>query len=137
MAQGTFGQVAPEALLIAGVMMFLLLAMYAVSEHLRQQGDAQRQSLQASSAANALAQQINSVAAGGNGTSVQFFNSAGGDVVNMSIYNLRSLRAYYKEGGYVSVALVTNNTNMSSPTIPLNVNLWLNNTNGTVYIAGA
>lgn len=130
-------QVAPEAVLIAGVMMFLLLAMFAVSEHMRQQWDAERQSLQASSAANALAQQINLVAAGGNGTSVQYFNSAGGDITNMSIYNLRSLRAYYREGGFVSVALVTNNTNMSSPTIPLNVELWLNNTNGTVYIAGA
>lgn len=137
MANKASGQIAPEAVLIAGVMMFLLLAMFTVSEHLRQQWDAERQSLQATAAATSLAQAINSVAASGNGTTLLYFNSAGSDVANMSIYQLRSLRAYYREGGFVSVALATNETNMTSPTIPLNVDLWLNNTGGTVYVSGA
>ncbi len=131
------GQVAPEAVLIAGVMMFLLLAMYAVSVNLGQQWAGQKQSLEATAAANSLAQAINRVAAGENGTMLHYFNSAGPDVANMSIYHLRSLRAYYKAGGFASVALATNGTDAGGSAIPLNAYLWLNYTNGTVYIAGA
>ena len=130
-------QIAPEAVVIAGVMMFLLLSMYAVSVNLRAQWDEQKQSLEASAAASSLAQAINRVAAGENGTTMHYFNSAGPDVANMSIYQLRSLRAYYKAGGFASVALATNMTNTSAQTIPLNSYLWLNYTNGTVHISGA
>jgi len=130
-------QIAPEAVLIAGVMLFLLLAMYIVSAHMSAQWDVEKQRLEASSAANSLARTINAVAAGSNGTSIYFYNSVGPDVANMTIYQLRSLRAYYKEGGYESVALVTNETRMGAATIPINAYLWLNNTNGTVYVAGA
>lgn len=131
------GQVAPEAVMIAGVMVFLLLAMYVVSVHLTEQWGVEKQRMQATAAANSLAQAVNSVAAAGNGSSMPYFNAAGPDVANMTIYQLRSLRAYYREGGFVSVGLVTNRTSISSSGIPLNVDLWLNNTNGIVYIAGA
>ena len=134
---GNRAQIAPEAVLIAGVMLFLLLAMFIVSAHLGQQWNVEKQRLEASAAANSLARTINTVAAGGNGASVYFLNSVGPDVANMTIYQSRSLRAYYNEGGFESVALVTNDTNMSAATIPLNVNLWLNNTGGKVYISGA
>ena len=131
----TAGQIAPEAVVIAGVMLFLLLAMYTVSVNLQQQWDRQRQSLQAEAAASDLAQAINTVAAEGDGTSLLYFNSAGPEVTNVSVYQFRSLRAYYKAGGFVSVALVTNQTNSSF--IPLNADVWLNNTNGTVCVSGA
>ena len=137
MARGEKGQIAPEAVLIAGVMLFLLLATYAISVHLSRQWDGERQRLQASVAANNLARAINLVAAGGHGTSLYYFKSAGPDVANMGIYHLRSLRANYTAGGFASVPLVTNETNTGGSSIPLNAYLWLNNTNGRVYIAGA
>ncbi|MCX6772553.1 MAG: hypothetical protein NTV88_02165 [Candidatus Micrarchaeota archaeon] len=133
---GKRAQIAPEAVLIAAVMMFLLLAMFIVSVHLSSQWDVEKQRLQASSAGNSLARAINSIAAGGNGASVYYFNSVGPDVANMSIYQGRSLRVYYKEGGYETVALVTSNTGSDAATIPLNSELWITDTEGFVYIAG-
>jgi len=139
---GKRAQIAPEAVLIAAVMLFLLLAMYIVSAHMSQQWDVEKQRMEASSAANALALEINSVAAGGNGTTAYYFNSAGPDVASMTIYQGRSLRAGYKEGGFESVALVTNRTKVGTNlllnnAIPLNAYLWLNNSDDTVNIAGA
>ncbi|GEM_PF-2827453 len=132
--KGKKAQIAPEAVLVAGVMLFFLLSVYIASGHLKQQNAILGQSLQASAAASQVAIAINKVAAAGNGSKIVFFNSAAKGVSNITIYGGRAVKAACKAGCYVSVPLSTNNTILSGSTIPLNSNIYVNNTEGTIYI---
>ncbi len=100
--------------IIASVMVGLLLAVYLVNDSLRTTWEDSRQMLVASSAADRVALAINRAAAGGNGTKVTFFNEAEADVVSISLFDRRSVRAYAISGRYASAPLVTNNTNITA-----------------------
>ncbi|VVC00625.1 Uncharacterised protein [uncultured archaeon] len=131
------GQISAETAIVAAVMLFLLLMIVIVNDFAFQEWTALRQSLSASATANRMAAAINRVAAGGNGTSYSFFNSAPIEITNMTIYAHRALRVDYEYGGYVAVPLSTNNTNVSgNGTIPLNAVVMVNNTDGTIYVSG-
>ncbi len=114
-------------------MIGLLLAMFLVNENLRSGWEEQKESLEASIAANQLAIAINKAVAGGNGTAVTFANAVGADVTNMSIYDWRSVRAYYIAGGYSSAPLVTNNTNVTGA-IPINQGIIIRNIEGQITV---
>lgn len=118
---------------IAAVMIGLLLAMFLVNEHLSSSWEQERESLQAGAAADRVALAINRASAGGNGTVISFANMVGPDVTNMSIYDGRSVRAYYLAGMYVSSPLITNRTNATGG-IPLNQEVVARNVNGTIFI---
>ncbi len=131
--KGARGQLSVEMVIIAGVMMFMLLAIYMVNQHLRSAWETQKQWLEAGAAANQLAIAVNRAAAGGNSTTISFINSVGQDVTNMTIYEGRSVRAYFSQGGFYSVSLVTNRTNAQHG-IPLNRGIIVVNNNDTVSI---
>lgn len=131
-----------------GIMMFFLLSMFLVNLHIEDSWNDLRGSLEASSVASRMAQQINQVAQGGDGASYTVFNSAPMSVSNMTIFGERALRVNYEYGGYASVPLATysvvilNQQSLPLPgqsyseanNISLNKDLLLNNVNGTVYI---
>jgi uncharacterized protein (UPF0333 family) len=127
------GQLSVEMVIIAGVMMLMLFTIYFANQHLRAAWETQKQRLQAGAAANQLAIAINRAAAGGNSTKVFFTNRVGQDVVNVTIYGGRSVRAYFAQGGFYSVSLVTNNTNVSGP-VPLNRGIIVANSNDTIRV---
>jgi hypothetical protein len=145
---GRKAQIAPETVLIMGIMMFFLLSMFLVNIHIEDSWNGLRGSLEASSAASRMAQQINQVAQGGDGASYTTFNSAPLSVSNMTIFAGRALRANYEYGGYVSIPLATDSVIIldqlllpdpgqsysEANNISLNKDLLLNNVNGTVYI---
>ena len=126
-------QLSVEMVIIAAVMIGLLLAMFLVNENLRSGWEGQKESLEASTAANQLAIAINKAVAGGNGTSITFANLVGADVTNMSIYDSRSVRAHYIAGSYSSAPLVTNNTNVTGD-IPINQGIIIRNIDGKITI---
>lgn len=127
------GQLSVEMVIIAAVMVGLLLSMFLVNENLRSGWEGQKESLEASTAANQLAIAINKAVAGGNGTAIAFSNIVGTDVTNMSVYDMRSVRAYYLSGGYYSAPLVTNNTNVTGA-IPLNQGIIVRNIEGQITV---
>ena len=129
------GQVSVEIVIMAGIMMVVLFTVFFVNQHLEGMWAVQKQRLEASAAANQLAAAINQAAAGGNGTRVAFSNSVGPDVTNLTVYGGRSVRAYYAYGGFYSVSLVTNQTNITGP-VQLNAEVTLLNQNGTVGVLG-
>lgn len=129
----TRAQLSVELVIIATVMVGLLLAMYIVNDSLRTSWEDSRQMLLASSAATQAAMAINRAAAGGNGTKITFFSSASPDVASLSVFDLRSVRAYTLSGRFASAPLVTNNTNFTAG-IPLNSQVTLVNYNGQVRI---
>ncbi len=130
------GQVSTEVVLICAVMLFFLLAIYLSNEHMRQQTLELGRRLQASAAANQLALAVDKAASGGDGARVPLFNSVGTDVKNVTIYDGRAVRAYYRGGGYVSVPLSTNQTS-SLEVVPINEEIVVRNSNGTIVIEAA
>jgi len=128
------GHLSVEIVVIAGVMMMVLFTIFYVNQHLQAAWAVQKQKLEASAAANQIAIAINRAAAGGNTTRIAFNNHVGADVVNITVYGGRSVRAYYSEGGFYSVPLVTNQTNISGA-IPLNTEIMVENKNGLVSIS--
>jgi hypothetical protein len=130
------GQLTVEMVVIAAIMIGLLVGMFLVNEYLSTSWEAQKESFEASSAASGLAMAINRAAAGGDGTIITRWNRVGTDIVNMSIYDHRSVRAYYFAGSYSSAPLITNNTNVAGA-IPINQMLLIKNRNGTITIEAA
>jgi len=129
-------QLSVEMVVISASMIGLLIAMFLVNEYLRSSWESQKQSFQAGAAANRLAMAINQASSSGNGATIAFFNRVGQDITNMSLYDGRSVRAFYLAGGYSSAAISTNNTNVSG-SIPLNQLLLIRNVNGTIYVEAA
>ncbi len=127
------GQVSLEIVVIAGVMISVLFAVFYVDRHLGASWEVQKQRLEAGAAADQAALAINRAASWGDSARILFHNAAGPDVTNISAYAGRSLRAYYKEGGFYSVSLVTNQTSFTA--VPLNRDILVENTNGTITIS--
>ncbi|MFA6489276.1 MAG: hypothetical protein WCT52_01195, partial [Candidatus Micrarchaeia archaeon] len=130
---GGRGQVSVELVIITSVMVGLLLVMLLVNNSLQTSWNSERQILEATSAASQVALAINRAAAGGDGTTISFINTVSPDVTRMEVFDRRTVRAYYKIGGYASSALVTNSTNISG-NISLNTQLIIANTNGTITL---
>ena len=128
------GQVSLEIVATAAVMLVLLFTMLLVNQHLQAIWEVQKEQLEASAAANQLAIAINRAAAGGNSTRVLLFNSAGPDVANISTYEGKSVRAYFVQGGFYAVPIVTSDTNISA--VPLNQEIAVVNANGTISVQG-
>ena len=127
------GQISIEIVVIAGVMMAVLFTIFFVNRHLEDSWGVQKQRLEAGAAADQAALAINRAAAWGDSARILYHNAAGPDVTNISVYAGRSLRAYYREGGFYSVPLATNQTNISS--VPLNRDIVVENRNGTITIS--
>ncbi|MEM4633908.1 MAG: hypothetical protein QW275_02015 [Candidatus Anstonellaceae archaeon] len=125
------GQISVEMVIISSAMIGLLLVMFVVNDFLNSSWEELKQSMQASAAADQVAHAINLASAGGNGTSISFFNRVGPDVVRIEVFGKRSIRAYYTAGGYASAALVTNNTNFNSD-IPINQIVVFQNSGGII-----
>jgi len=134
--EGLRAQISVELAVIASIMVGLLLAIYIASGNLRIMWDEQRQSMEAGQVAFRVAFAINRAAAGGNGTTVKFFNSAPAGVENVTLYNGRTVRAYTLSGAYSSAGLVTNRT-QASGAIPINQEIVCRNSNGTIIIEAA
>ena len=115
-------------------MMTLLLVMYLVNDSLRTTWDAQKESLEASTAANQVALAINRAVAGGDGTVVSFNNMAGTSIANMSISPPRSVRAETYQGMWSSTPIITNNTNVSG-LMPMNKEIVVRNIGGIITIS--
>ena len=130
------GQVSVELIITTSVMAALLLLMLMVNNSLQQSWGVQKQVLEATAAANQVAIAMNRAAAGGDGTTVSFMNTVSPDVTSIQIFDKRTVRAYYAEGGYASAALVTNDTNVSG-SVPINTQVIVSNNGNTInLIAG-
>ena len=124
-----------ELVITVGIMVSLLIVMFIVISSLASQWGSQKHGLEASAAANQVAMAINMAAAGGDGTQVKFTNSVGMDVTNMSIHMSRSVQAYCNSSGVsYSTPIVTNNTDVANNAIPINREIAVTNTNGTISI---
>ncbi len=127
------GQVSVEMVIVSAIMVSLLLAMLLINSNLRASWDEQKQSLEATAAASQVAMAANRAAAGGDGTRISFVNSVGADVTRIIVFDNRAVRAYYSRGGYASIPLVTNNTNITG-NVSLNQQIAVYNIGGTVFI---
>ena len=127
------GQVSVELIIITAVMASLLLLMLMVNNSLQQSWGAQKQVLEATAAANQVAIAMNRAAAGGDGTTVSFMNTVSPDITSIQIFDKRTVRAYYSEGGYASAALVTNDTNVSG-SVPINRQVIVSNNGNTINL---
>ena len=129
-----FGQISAELMITVSSMMFLLLAIYIVNDSLRMTWEAQKERLEASTAANQVALAINRAVAGGDGTMISFGNMVSTSISNMSISPPRAVRAETHRGMASSTPIVTNNTNISV-TIPLNREIVVRNIGGVITIS--
>ena len=129
------GQVSLEIVATAAVMLVVLFTMLLVNQHLQALWEVQKEQLEASAAANQLAIAINRAAAGGNSARILFSNDVGPDVTSITIYNGKSVRAYFRQGGFYAVAIVSSNMNVSG-TVPLNQEIAVQNSNGTISVQG-
>ena len=123
-----------ELIVVVSVMVGLLLAMYMANNFLSVSWETQRQALQASTATEQVALAINRAVAAGNSTTIVMKNYVGPDITNMTVYDGRSVRAYYIQGGYSSSALITNLAVVTNSAIPLNRDIAIINRGGTIYV---
>jgi len=114
-------------------MVIILLVMVIVNDTLNNSWEMQKESLEASSAANQMAFAINRAASGGDGTEVAFNNFAGAQMANITISEPRAVRATSKNGISSSTPIVTNNTNITGA-IPINQEITVTNTEGLISI---
>ena len=129
-------QISVELVVMASVMLFLLLTMFVANENLSSSWERQKQSLQASAAADRVAAAVARASAFGNGTSVSFFNGVGPDVVNMSVFEGRSIIANTVSRVSVSVTTICNETSAPSG-IPVNEEIVVRNSGGAIIIGAA
>jgi|GEM_PF-1724959 len=130
---GARGQISTELIMVISMMVALLLVVLLVNINLQLGWAEEKQSLEASAAANQLALAINRAAAGGSSTKISFTNTVGPDVTNVSVFDKRSVRAHYAIGGYASAGLVTNNTNIAAQ-VPINRQITVINTGGVITV---
>ncbi|MCX8195243.1 MAG: hypothetical protein N3G22_04025 [Candidatus Micrarchaeota archaeon] len=128
-------QLSVELVAIASIMIGLLIALFIISDGLRISWNQQRQSMEAGRVANQVALAVNRALAGGNGTTIRFFNNAPADIINVSVRG-RTVRAYYEAGRYSSAGMATVPVLVGS-SIPLNQEIICRNYNDTVYIEAA
>jgi len=126
------GQISVEMSLLTAIMVSVLLVMLLANELLKSSWEEQRERMMASSAANRVAFAINQAVAGGDGTAIAFTNNVGQDVVGISIYDNRSVRAHYLLGGFSSVPIVT--SRLGSYAVPINSEVVVRNVGGQIFI---
>jgi len=127
------GQVSAELMVTISAMLILLMAMYLADQTIESSWNGQKEIMLAATASNQIALAINRVAAGGNGTQMEFNNYVGGTVVNVTINPPRAVRATTINGLWATTAIITNNTNISG-NIPINQDVVVKNTNGVITI---
>ena len=128
-----FGQISAELMVTVSAMMFLLLVMYLVNDSLRLTWAGQKESLEASTAANQVALAINRAVAGGDGTVISFNNMVSTSIVNITISPPRAVRAETYRGMASSTPIITNNTNVTV-FIPINKGVVVRNTGGVITV---
>lgn len=114
-------------------MVALLLVMYIVNDSLRLTWAAQKERLEASTAANQAALAINRAVAGGDGAVISFGNMVGTSISSMTISPPRAVRADTKSGMASSTPIITNNTNIPG-NISLNRQIVVRNIGGVITI---
>ena len=115
-------------------MMFLLLTMYIVNDSLRLTWAAQKERLEASTAANQVALAINRAVAGGDGTVISFNNMVSTSIANLTISPPRAVHAETYRGMASSTPIITNSTNVSV-FIPLNREIVVRNIGGVITVS--
>ena len=128
------GQISVELMITVSSMVTLLLVMYIVNDSLRLTWEGQKERLEASTAANQVALAINRAVAGGDGTVVSFSNKVSASIANMSVSSSRAVRADTYRGMSSTTAIITNNTNISG-LIPINKEIVVRNTGGTITVS--
>ncbi|MFA6214580.1 MAG: hypothetical protein WC717_04860 [Candidatus Micrarchaeia archaeon] len=128
------GQISAELMVTVSSMVLLLLVIYIVNDSVRFTWAGQKETLEASTAANQVALAINRAAAGGDGTQVKFNNFVGDNIENITISPPRAVRAATTNGFWSSTPIITNSTNVSG-TIPINQELVVRNINGVITVA--
>jgi hypothetical protein len=126
------GQVSVELVIMVSVALALLMVAFLVNDHMASSWENQKQKLEAGFAADRLALAVGRAVSGGDGATVHFFNHVMPDVNNMSMDGNRSVSASTVSGVSSSVPLVAN---ASAPFgIPINQEILVRNTNGTITI---
>ena len=131
--QQTSGQISAELMVTVSAMLILLMAMYFADQTIESAWNGQKELMLASTASNQIALAINRVAAGGNGTQMEFNNFVGGTVVNVTINPPRAVRATTLNGLWATTPIITNNTNITGA-IPINQDVVVKNTDGVITI---
>jgi len=131
--QQTRGQISAELMVTVSAMLILLMAMYFADQTIESAWGGQKEIMLASTASNQVALAINRVAAGGNGTQMEFNNYVGGTVVNVTIDHPRAVRATTINNLWATTPIITNNTNITGA-IPINQDVVVKNTNGVITI---
>jgi len=121
-------------MITVSAMMILLLVMYLVNDSLRLSWAGQKETLEASTAANQVALAINRAVAGGDGTVILFTNTVSASVSNITISPPRAVHAATSGGMASSTPIITNNTNISGR-IPLNSEIVVRNIGGVITVS--
>ena len=135
MKTGKNAQVSIELVMVATMALGILLVIYIANNMISSSWENEKQKIEASFAADRIALQVGRAVAGGDGTTVRFFNRVGNDVSGISLLYNRSISATTVSNLRYSAPLVTSDVEAPGG-IPLNAEIRITNSNGRISIEG-
>ena len=134
-ANGKVAQVSVELVMVTTMALGILLVIYISNNMISSSWENEKQKIEASFAADRVSLQVARAVAGGDGTSVRFFNRVGNDVSRVELLYNRSISATTMSNLKHSSPLVTSDVEAPGG-IPINSEIKITNSNGHITIEG-
>jgi hypothetical protein len=126
-------QVSIELVMMAAMALGILLVIYLSNNMAASSWESEKQKIEATFAADRLALSVGRAVAGGDGTTIRYFNRVGPDIVGFSLTYNRSISVRTISNLTHSAPLVT--SNITAPGgIPMNAEIAITNSNGQITI---